>query len=228
MKKRNIPFIICFIVLLLSCTASKVEKIIWQGELIKKNDDIEYISWKDGNQFITKHQDSITVSLAGFDFEDALYIVVSLTNNKSKPLNFLPKNSKITYSFEKKEIELRFTSTKNLDPEHFSFFNSVLSGAGKLSRFFLNIPVDMVLGASNDDVNSSAKISGEYDDDNIKMTKKLFISNHTLFPGTNYSGFMVFEYNSEKSIKGGKFELAADIGTIFKMTGAFITEVLEK
>lgn len=221
LKIKEILLVLIFL-LIFSCSASKVEKIIWQGELIKKNNDIEYISWKDGNQFITKQQDSITVSVAGFDFEDAIYIVVSLTNKKSKPLSFFPKNSKIIYSFGKEEIEVHFTSSKNLGQEHFSFFNSVLSGAGKLSRFFLNIPIDMVLGAGNDDSNSSDKMSGDYHDENVNMTKKLFISNHTLFPGTNYSGFMVFEYDSDKSIKGRSLELIMDTGTVFTMKGGFM------
>lgn len=191
------------------CTSKSITKIQWDGNLITSTENIDYLYWNDGNQFITQQSDSITVSLAGFDFDNSVYILVSMNNEKSQPVTFYTKNSQIKYQFKNEQISLAPIKPKNLNESHFSFFNTIVGGAGKISRLFLNIPVDILFGPTTEESNTSDKIGGEYHDETINMTKKLFMSNHTLFPDTNYAGFLIFEYNSNK--KPGKFSFNMDI-----------------
>jgi len=217
--------IILFIVVvqfILACSTSTVSKIQWQGELVKKNEDINYLYWKDGNQFLTQTKDSVTVIVTGFEFENAIYILVSLNSDKNYPLTFFPTQSKIKYTYENENITLQPIRPKNLDKAHFSIFNTLVGGAGRISRLFLNLPVDILLGPEKNEADTPDKIGSEYHDESDNMSKKLFINNHTLFPETNYAGFLVFEYDPKKDLKENTFLFEITVGDEFFATGSLL------
>lgn len=208
--------------LLIACSSTKVGKIYWKGNLVETTDEVNYLFWKDGNQFLTRQKDSITVSLAGFELDHAVYVMASLTNDKSYPVTFFTNECKIQYTFNNQVINLDPVKPKNLDRNHLTIFNTILQSAGGISRLFLNIPVDLLFKMNTDESTTSGKINAEYHDEKSNMSKKIFMNTHTLFPGTNYTGFLVFEYDKAKSIKGNPFDLIIGTGTTFNVQGYFI------
>ena len=190
-----------------SCSNSKFTKVNWQGDLIKKTNELNYLYWSDGVQFLTQHKDSLTISMAGFSHDNIIYILVSMSNETKGPITYIPKKSKIQYQSEIDSIELEPVKPKNLDTDHFSFFNTILVGAGNISRLFINLPVDMLLKSDNKEPDALSNIDEEYHDEGIKITKKIFISNHTVFPETHYAGFLVFEYDDDKPITNKQFTM---------------------
>jgi hypothetical protein len=217
--QRNVLKIL-FMMIMISCS-STVQKIYWTGELVDRSKDINYLYWNDGNQFITQQKDSITVSIAGFAVDNAVYFLASMTNNTGSAFTFFTKGCQLNYNYNKENIYLKPVHPKNLDKQHFSFFNTIVGGAGNISRLFLPIPVDILSVTKKEDSNAPDKFSAEYHDEDINMSKKIFMDNHTLFPGTNYAGFLVFEYDEDKSIKEYIFSLEINLGSGFKVQGSF-------
>ena len=143
------------------------------------------------------------MNLTGFSMGRTIYVLASLTNKKSDPITFFTTDNNLTYPFGNETVELNPIRPKNLDKSHFSFFNSIIRGAGSISNLLLNVPVDKLIKTG--DRARMSVIGEEYHDDEIEITKKIFISNHTIFPETNYSGFLVFEYKKDKPVLTNPF-----------------------
>jgi hypothetical protein len=220
MKIKTFVFVILLSVF--SCSSPTVGKIYWNGNLIKSVNEINYLSWKDGNQFTTKQQDSVVITLAGFELSNSIYFFVSITNLKNHPITFFNKESNLQYKFKNEDITLNPVRSKNMNKKHVSLFNTVIEGAGGISRlFFLNLPLDALFNVGKEESNSSGNISAEYLDEKINMSKKIFINNHTLLPATNYAGFLVYEYNEDKPIKKDHFILTIIASETFIFEGDF-------
>ena len=191
--------------LITSCSTASLIKVNWQGHLIKNVDEIDYLYWREGVQFLVQQKDSISVSVAGFSHEDYVYILAAIHNETKRPITYFPQNSILQYQSGKKTIELKPIKPKNLDTSHFSFFNTVLVGAGNISRFFINLPVDMLLPDKKEDEDPISNLGQDYHDEDIRITKKIFISTHTLQPEDKFAGFLVYEYNGDPDLDDLKF-----------------------
>lgn len=188
-----------------SCSKNHFNKVTWEGEIIDKEHDLNYLYWRDGVQYSTQQNDSIKVSMAGFSFENYIYILLYLFNEAERPITFKHKSNTITYQYKAETVVLEPVRPKNLDQDHFSFFNTMLVGAGSISRLFINLPVDMLIKSGNNGHDALSKIDKEYHDEDVRITKKIFIGNHTLFPNSHYAGFIVFEYNEDLPLNNDQF-----------------------
>lgn len=219
MKKMVLSiFVLAF---LFACSNNKVRKISWEGNLIGSSAELNYLFWRDGNQHISQKKDSVIIRSAGFELKNSVYVLVSLTNETTHPVTFFINDCKLQYTFEGQEIVLSPVKPKNMNESHFSLVNSLIGSAGNISRLFINVPVDMFLNFNKNDSNTPSKFSEEYQDDNNKISHKIFINNHTLFPGTNYTGFIVFEYERSKSFPSKPFNLLIKAGNSFDFSGRF-------
>lgn len=211
--------------LFVSCSSPKIEKINWKGKLIEHTDEINYLFWRDGNQFSRIEQDSITVKVSGFDFDGAIFLLLSLKNETHKPFNFFMNSVSINYKFGQDSITINPSLSRNLEQSRFSFINTVIEGTGTMSRLFLNLPVDMLFKTQDDKKDKSLGDDYESDGD---ISKKILIGNHTLFPNTQYSGFMVFEYESSKFKKVQDFNVKINISENFHIVQAGTINKLQK
>ncbi|MFC2134434.1 hypothetical protein ACFLTH_07430 [Bacteroidota bacterium] len=216
--KLRLVFILLAIVFS-SCSTINVIKVNWEGKLISDAEEIDYLYWNDGNQFITRHQDSTGISVAGFEYDYSLYILLSIHNETKYPITFRPSNCSLNYTFANEEINLSPVKPKNFDKGHYSFFNTILDGANDLSKLFLSVPIDAIFGGDNEAEDSPNSVVAEYQDDIQNMSHKIFINNHTLFPETHYAGFLVFELDEEKPLQKEKFTLSFNIGADFVVSG---------
>lgn len=213
------------LIFIIGCSSNQFTKVSWQGDLIQDVKALNYLYWRDGVQFNTQNKDSLTVSMAGFSHEEYIYILVSFNNATSRPITYFPKDSRIQYQSKKEDIKLDPVKPKNLDKSHFSFFNTILIGAGSISRLFINLPVDMFIPneKENEEEGALSKIDEDYHTEGAKITKKIFISTHTIFPDDHYAGFLVFEYNDDLPFNNNQFNVKIIFDNkAFSGTGTFI------
>jgi len=209
------------IILLAGCSSAPLIKVYWDGHLIKDVNEINYLYWSEGVQFFIQHRDSVSVNIAGFSHENFIYILVSLANDTDRPVTYFPQRSILRYASGKDSVELKPIRPKNLDKSHFSFFNTFLVGAGNISRLFINLPVDLLI-PSNKEEDPIQNIGEEYHDEDVKITKKIFISTHTVYPENKFAGFLVFEYDDDLEINDNRFALSVYFdGKDFNGTGTF-------
>ena len=145
--------------------------------------------------------------MAGFTHENFIYVLISLTNETERPLTFYPKDCSFQYQFNNDTITLQPIKAKNLDKDHFSFFNTILVGAGSISRLFINLPVDMLIKSEEKDDKALSNIDEEYHDDDTRITKKIFMSTHTIFSEGHYAGFIAFEFDDDQPISKEQFTM---------------------
>lgn len=200
---------------LISCSSSKLEKVEWEGELVKNAKDPEFLYWKNGNQFQRHKKDSIEINFSGFRYEDAIYIVVLVDNKAKKPLNLMTNKSFLSYRFNSQDYQVKASTTRNLDNNHFSFINTLIAGTGKITSLFLNLPIDIFLPSNTNDKNINKDIS---DGD---ISHKVIFSNHTLFENSSYGGFMIFEIDDEHSEQKFDFDLHLELGITVNAKGKF-------
>lgn len=205
-KKR---LLILFTFLLIGCSSAPLIKVTWDGDLVKTEEDINYLYWREGVQILAQHKDSVAASFAGFSHENYIYILVSITNDTERPITYFPSKSSILYKSGKKNIELKPIKPKNLDKDHFSFFNTVIAGAGSISRLFINLPVDMLLPDTRNE-NPISDIGQDYHDEDIRITKKIFVSTHTIRPEVQFAGFLVYEYDDDLEPNNAQFTFKLD------------------
>lgn len=205
MKKYVLIFI--SISMYFGCSNNQFVKVSWDGELTQRNSDINYVYWRDGVEFVKQQKDSVSVSMAGFAHENLIYVLVSFNNATDRPITYIHRTSKLSYQNNGHSIELEPVRPKNLDADHLSFFNTILVGAGSITRLFINLPVDMLLKPNNKDQETLSNIDNEYHDDDTQITKKVFIGNHTVFPEGHYAGFMVFEMDKDLPLNNDQFSM---------------------
>lgn len=203
------------IFLFVACSSPKINKVLWDGTLIEKNEDLNYLSWSDGNQFYTQYNDSFTVSVAGFAYYKNIYIIMSITNDTERPVTFFLRQCSLLVDSSNTEIALEPIRPKNLDDNDFSFFKTLLSSAGSISKLFINIPSDIQFGSKDKDEIALENLGHDYQDEKIDITKKIFINNHTLFPGSSYAGFMVFKNDENKVSRSFKIKVEVNGNTFF-------------
>jgi len=204
MIKNKIVLLVSMV--LFGCGNAPLIKVNWQGNLIKHSEEIDYLYWREGVQFSVQHKDSVAVSMAGFSHENYIYILAAIANETERPITFFPLESSLQFQSGKQKIELKPVKPKNLDKEHFSFFNTVLVGAGNISRLFINLPVDILI-PDNKEEDPLSNIGQDYHDEDIRITKKIFISTHTLQPDDKFAGFLVFELDDDLEINDNQFTL---------------------
>lgn len=208
--------------LLISCSNNQFLKVNWQGGLIKNTEEINYLYWRDGVQFKLQHRDSVSVGMAGFSHEKYIYILIALTNDTDRPITYFPTDSRITYLSGKDTVVLEPIKPKNLDRSHFSFFNTILIGAGSISRLFINLPVDMFIKTDEKEEGALSKIDEDYHVEGGRITKKIFVSNNTIFPEDHYAGFLVFEFDDDLPFNDNQFNVSIVFDNItFSGVGTF-------
>ena len=220
--KKNV-LLLLFILLTVTCASKKIAKVYWQGDLIEKTEDINYLYWKDGNQFISQQDDSVTVSYTGFGISRTIFILVSIANNRMHPFTFYLKNCQLIIESDLGNIVLQPVRNKNLDKSHFSLFNSIIRGAGSITRLFISIPINELIKTGSKDRSAMTDIGEEYSEDQKKITKKIFMSNHTIFPSANYLGFIVFEFEKGHFLVNKDFTVNIKIDNLeFSATGQLL------
>jgi len=198
LKKSFISLLIFYF--LTSCSSAPLIKVNWKGHLIKNVDEINYLYWREGVQFLVQQKDSISVSISGFSHEDYIYILAAIHNETERPVTYFPQHSILQYQSGKETVQLKPLKPKNLDKSHFSFFNTVLIGAGNISRLFINLPVDMLIPDAKEEEDPLSNLGQDYHDEDIRITKKIFISTHTLQPEDKFAGFLVYEYDDDPDL----------------------------
>ncbi len=195
--RRCILYAATIIVLLIICACNNKEfaKVYWQGDLIQNKTDVKYLYWQDGNQYFRQQEDSVIVELTGFSVNRMVLLLISLRNNKNQIFTFLPNECTLSYDFDDNPIDLKPSRPKNLDKKQLSLFNSIISSAGTITKLIINIPADKLISQKRQSPLST--IDSEYRENEIKITKKIFVGNHTLMPQSSYAGFLVFEYEKE-------------------------------
>ena len=208
------------ILLVIRCSNKKMAKVHWRGDLIHKSAEINYLYWRDGNQIITQQNDQMTVSYTGFAVGRTVYILLSIANDKVDPITFYKKDCILTYKWGYRMIDLRPIRNKDLGKNHLSLFNSLIRSAGNVTRMFINIPLGEIIKDNNEERLALENIGQEYGSDYQNMTHKIFISNHTIFPGTDYAGFLVFEFDRKTLIESNPFQVEVELENMkFVATG---------
>jgi hypothetical protein len=182
-----------FALLIISgCSGGHMDRLYWQGELITEVNTVSYIYWQDGVQLISHLQDSVLVTMAGLVDEEYVFILVSLANKTQRPITFYPYQVEVTTRRNGQSHTYRPIKNKDIDQSYFKTFASVLSGAGALTSTFLRIPVNRVMDPLLVTENKSDRVASSFEAEKA-LTRRLFASRHTLFPGTSYAGLIVYE-----------------------------------
>ncbi|MBU0558584.1 MAG: hypothetical protein KJ799_15425 [Bacteroidetes bacterium] len=219
-KKIITPLILVILMLIITaCSSAKVSRLIWGEDLVKDVRSTNYLYWKDGLQYITRTQDSLTVSYSGVEIDGLIFIFASIHNQMDSVFTFYPGQSKIVQANRTRVVELsnmrpsdRGSSTQLMDS-----FLFVLNGLGSVSSsfFFGFSPVNMVSSyLQPTDISGTAVSEFEKEKD---LAKNLFLNIHTIFPKAGYAGFLVFEYDDAEfdAKKGFKVSISIN-GVVFE------------
>lgn len=182
MKKITYPLLAAALLLILNGCAKQTTLIRWNAPLIDTVTSTAPVTyWDNGDQCFLISTDHLNVSLSGFISANYLVIVLAMKNTSPELLHFYPQECLISQPQKKSERTVYPVRPKDLDAAARNFMVSTTT----LSVLNLMLTGDR---EANEEIrfNQSMVMQG-YANDKAELAK-----NHTLFPDSNFSGYLFF------------------------------------